>query len=179
MTDTNTAVKLVNIKNPSMLAWLKLPFTEDELDEALSAIGVSTAEGSDVSDFDKMVSGEPAISYYVAEWQSDYLDETHFTNIFAASDLTERIENLDSYDIETLDALLEDGDGLEEALDAIEDQTVTFYKDRDLATLAEEFGDEGIFPEDYLLKHVDWESIARDLEYDGYTEVRGGVIYRE
>ena len=35
-----------------------------------------------------------------------------------------------------------------------------------------------MFTKEFLLQHVDWESVGRELSFDGYTEVAGGVLRR-
>lgn len=44
--------------------------------------------------------------------------------------------------------------------------------------VAEELVDEGCFGDipANIVNYIDYEAIARDLRYEGYTEVRNGVI---
>lgn len=180
MIDIHTKVLLANADDAAKTVWLTLPFDEDDLAEALSDIGVSLKDedGEDIDTYDLIAAGESIGGYYVADWQSDYLKEEHFSDIFAASDLVERIEDLESWQTDLLDALMEDGDSLEDAIEETEDGDVDFYPNTDLTSLAEQFGDEEMFSKEFLLEHVDWEAVGRDLGMDGYVEVAGGVLRR-
>lgn len=180
MLDTRTRIQLANVKDQEKTTWLALPFDENDLGAALKAIGLSLDEDTDESDsYDLVLSGEPPVPYLVKSWESDYLTEKHFSNIYEASDLVERIEGLDDYDVQKLDALIESGEEIEKSIDAIEDGEVDFYPNMDLTDVAQELGEEGLFSQEFLLDHVDWEAIGRDLSFDGYTEVSGGVLRRD
>ena len=106
MIDIHTKVLLANADDATKTVWLTLPFDEDDLAEALSDIGVSLKDedGEDIDTYDLIAAGESIGGYYVADWQSDYLKEEHFSDIFAASDLVERIEDLESWQTDLLDA---------------------------------------------------------------------------
>ena len=67
-----------------------------------------------------------------------------------------------------LRALIDDGEELEDAVEDIENGDVEFYPNTDLTGLAEQFVDEGFFDKDFLLQHIDFEAIGRELEIDGY-----------
>ncbi len=125
-----------------------------------------------------MVGEELNPKWAVVGHESDYLTDKYFEDIYEASDLVERIENLKDWEATLLDALVEDGDALEEAIETVEDGDVEFYSNTNLTELAEQFGDEGLFSKEFLLSHVDWEAVGRELEIDGYTEVNGGVLRR-
>lgn len=176
MIDSKTKVCLKNVSDDSKTVWLSLPFDEDDLNKALLSIDVDPDDEEDA--FDRVLSGkDPSPGYVVCGHESPYLSDENFDDIFAASDLCERIEDLDDENI--LEALLADGDSLEDAIEECEDGDIDFYPNTNLTDLAEQFGEEGMFSDEYLREHVDWESVGRDLELgDGYREVAGGVLRR-
>lgn len=176
MNDTRTKILLASSKDPSREYWLDLPFDEDDFEGALESIGVSDPNSNGVFDFDKIIAGEEPEGYFVKEWQSDYLTEKHFTNIFEASDLVEKIEDFDKWTFEKFEALYEFMGDLEEAVERAEDDDIKFYSSTNLEELAREFADEGVLSKEFLLNHIDWESVGRELGYDGYVEVNGGVL---
>lgn len=168
MIDTETSVLLKNNKDDSgKTVWLGLPFREEELGSALRAIGLTEESGED--------------EYVVADFRgcySSYFSEGCFRNIFEASDLVEKIESLDGYHGDVFEALLDYGESTETAIEDCMDDDIEFYPDRDLATLAEEFYDEGILSKELILSHIDWEGVGRELGIDGYTECSTGVLRR-
>lgn len=179
MINTESKVLLRNEADQSREIWLNLPFGEDDLNEALQSIGINPDDDEGADPFDQLVRGEELpCGYYVADISSKYLKPDHLQNIFAASDLVERIEGLDSGQEDLLDALLEDGDDLETAVEECENGDIVFYPDTNLADLAEQFGEEEMFSKEFLLQHVDWEAVGRELSFNGYTEVAGGVLCR-
>lgn len=108
----------------------------------------------------------------IENWFNDRKDE------FEREDI-EILNDLDDDDLEKLDALIEAEGRHYVSPDIAGDlDEVDFYKDYDLARLAEEFVDEGMFGEisDTLKCHLDYESLGRELGYDDYTETERGVI---
>ena len=179
LVDTKSKILIENTVDRSTNGWLDLPFSEDQLEEFLEGIGVTLDDDDDQDDYDRLMAGEELKSKWeVMGHESDYLLDEHFEDIYAASDLVERIESLKDWEVEILDALLEDGDKLEEAIEIVEDGDVSFYARTDLTELAKQFVDEGIFDKEYLLNFVDYDALGRALETDGYTEVNGGVLRR-
>ena len=178
MIDTKSKVCLRNASDSTKEVWLDLPFDEDDLNEALQSIDVQLSNDDDDA-FDQLANGEEiSPGYCICDFESDYLTPEQFEDIFAASDLVDRIEDLDDWEADLLGALMEDGDSLEDAIEECEDGDVDFYPNTNLTDLAEQFGDEEMFTKEFLLQHVDWESVGRELSFDGYTEVAGGVLRR-
>ena len=144
--------------------WVELPC---DLDEALERLAESTGEEVDemevfINDFETDISG---------------LEISENTNISDLNDLAERLETLDKYDLEKLEAILEaDGGNLENALDNMDDYT--YYANMSLEDVAYEIVDECYDLPDIAQRYFDYAAFARDLGYDGYTETENGVIYR-
>ena len=144
--------------------WVELPC---DLDEALEQLASSTGEEVDemevfINDFETDIKG---------------LEISENTNISDLNDLAERLEALDKYDLEKLEAILEaDGGSLENALDNIDDYT--YYANMSLEDVAYEIVDECYNLPDIAQRYFDYKAFARDLSFDGYTETENGVIYR-
>lgn len=66
------------------------------------------------------------------------------------------------------------GGDVEYALDNYEDST--FYPEMDLEDVAHDIIEECYDLPEIALRYFDYESFARDLGYDGYTETEYGVI---
>lgn len=144
--------------------WVELPC---DLDEVLEKLSASTGEDLDdmevfVNDYETNING---------------LEISENSNISDLNDLAERLEALDEYDLEKLEAILEaDGGSLENALDDIDDYT--FYAHMSLEDVAYEIVDECYDLPEFAQRYFDYAAFARDLSFDGYTETDNGVIYR-
>lgn len=105
--------------------------------------------------------------------------DSDFTNIDELNDIAERIERLEDDDAEKLEAMAEYCDNLDEVESAWEDSF--FVADTTLADYAEEFCYEcGYMPSElpgWISYHIDWEGVGRELSFDGYSEITGGVLY--
>lgn len=155
--------------------WIDLPFTEDEFNEMLEEMEIDPdAE----YDFDSLMAGNsPSDTYEVLDFSSEILTQSDCENPYSASDLVERIEDLQDYEYDSMVALINsEGYSLEEAIDKVEDGDVDFYPRTTLTELAEQFADEGIFSKETLLECIDYEKLGELLSEDGYTEVNGGVL---
>ena len=145
--------------------WVNLPC---DLGETLEKLAKSTGE-----EVDEM---EVFINDY--ETDIDGLEIGEYTDLEALNETAEELEALDEYDIKKLEAILEaDGGSLEDALEKMDDYI--FYSGQSLEDVAYEMIDEGVFGDipDSIINYIDISAIARDLDYDGYTETENGVIY--
>ena len=146
--------------------WVNLPC---DLDETLEKLAKSTGE-----EVDEM---EVFINDY--ETNVDGLEIGEHTDLETLNETAEELESLDEYDIEKLQAILEaDGGSLENALENMDDYI--FYNGQSLEDVASEMVEDGVFGDipDSIINYIDISAIARDLDYDGYTETENGVIYR-
>lgn len=92
-------------------------------------------------------------------------------------ELSEKLEALTDYDQKKIDYLMDyNGCPFEEALEQLEE--VELYEDMTLLDLAYELVEEGCFgniPDNALAQYIDYEAIARDLQYD-YTVVNNDIF---
>lgn len=149
--------------------WITLPMEQDDLKEAMKKIA------DNMKDFDP----EYFINDY--EWIAD-IDYSISENesILELNQLLNDIDTLDTWELETLEAMIETGMycDLWEAYENIEN--CTFYKSMDLYEVAYDIVNECYFTKDtpdFLTRYFDYEAFARDLHFDGYYEVSNGTIF--
>lgn len=145
--------------------WLELPATEDEIQEALDAIGIN----------------EEYEEWFITDYETDIdgLKIGEYEDLETLNELAERYENLDEYEQETVAAVIEsEGYDLAEAMDIVEDGRCVFYRGQDLEDVAYDLVEEGCFGDiaDSIKNYIDYAAIARDLGFDGYHETTNGVI---
>ena len=95
------------------------------------------------------------------------------------NELVKEIVELAPYEKRELAAILEAGyNDLDDAFITFENKAYSFYPDMTLADVAEELVSNGMFGsvQDMLMFYIDYDAIARDLRYNGYTETDDGVI---
>lgn len=105
--------------------------------------------------------------------------DSEFTSIGELDDIAERLERLEDDDAEKLEAMAEYCDNLDDIESAWEDSY--FIPDTTLADYAEELCYEcGYMPSElpgWISYHIDWEGVGRELSFDGYSEINGGVLF--
>ena len=144
--------------------WLDLPATEDEIDELMERIGI----------------GEEYEEVFITDFESDLnIKVGEYDNIEALNEMAEEIENLDEWELETLEALLTYFDDVDEALEKIED-TIIWSGCDDMAEVAEQYAEEtGLLdsiPEN-LRYYFDFEAFGRDMEFEGTYIFYNGDCY--
>lgn len=150
--------------------WLDLPMAADELEAKLEAI--AAAMGDD----------DPEWAIHDHEWTTsiELGDVDEIDEISEWNERCQEVAELDDDELEVIAAAIEAwGYTFPEALERFRDWEFTFYPGYDLEQLAYELVEE-TFPKDgvpdVFLRYFDYEAFARDLEFDGYCEVSGGVI---
>lgn len=105
--------------------------------------------------------------------------DSDFANIDELNDMAERIERLEDDDADKLEAMAEYCDNLDDIESAWDDSY--FIHGTTLADYAEELAYEcGYMPSElpgWISYHIDWKGVGRELSYDGYSEINGGVLY--
>lgn len=127
--------------------------------------------------FDRIGHDEFFISDYECDIPNIKIHE--YDNLDRLNEAAAALENLEEYEKTTLIAILESEDSkIDEALETLSNERFVFYPDVDLEELAEQFVDEGIFGEisHTLISYIDYERIAKDLDFEGYVETSVGVI---
>lgn len=153
--------------------WIDLPATQEELE----ALYVRIKVGHYDEDGDYVAGFEEDESFYEEVAIHDYesslsLRIGEYDNI---SHLNELAEELESRDIEEIEAIIEaTGCELEEVLEI---RDYTFYKNMTLEDVAREIIEDCYNLPEIAERYFDYEAFARDLSFDGYYETENGVIY--
>lgn len=153
--------------------WITLPMDEAELHEKMKQVSEAMGDNDPewfVNDYEWTLDFEP---FEVCEMEN-------------FDDLNERAQELDSLDsdeCEALAAIIEvHTNDFNEALEIVSRGRYQFYKGYDLTDLAYELVEECYFTKDtpeIFTRYFNYEAFGRDLQYDGYHEVNGGVLYVE
>ena len=165
---TNTRIYLTDLQayNEGALVgkWITLPCENihDELKEILK-------EG-------EIVAGSANHEeYFITDSESPF-EINEYSSLDKINELAELFEDLDETEIKKIKFLEWQGETTEQALEHIED--VEIYENMDLKEVAESFVDEGYYGEinESIINYIDFDSIARDLSYDGYNEIENDVF---
>lgn len=151
----------IKLSNPTkeLQQMLKLPMEEEELHQVIEKFG------------------EYVIDEYDCELGHISLNKN--MELDSLNELIREISELTLYERRELTAILEAGYyDLEDALTTFDNKCYAFYADMTLADVAEELVSEGMFGEipEPIMFYIDYEAIARDLGFSGYTETDDGVI---
>ena len=161
------------MNNTNKIAWIRnlytgaefealFPMDEDKLDELEDR---ATCMGSH--------------DCAVCEAEGFYGFTDEFCSLYDLNELAKRIEALEDEDADKLEAMAEYCDNLDDIESAWDDSY--FVPDTTLADYAEKLAYEfGYMPSnlpDWISYHIDWEGVGRELSFDGYNEINGGVLY--
>ena len=141
--------------------WISLPIDEDDFKDFLTTIGNPE---------------EIAIHGYENNLRLDGLKIGEYMSIKELNELGERIENIDTCDVDAFNALYEALGDFESALDYLESEDYTFYKNMTMEEVAQEYIEECYDIPEGLENYIDYKAFARDMEYDIYYETDYGVI---
>lgn len=108
------------------------------------------------------------------------LISSDYVSLLDVNDVAERVERLEDEDADKLEAMAEVMDDLDD-IERVWDDSY-FIPDTTLADYAESLCYEcGYMPvdglPDWISYHIDWEGVGRELSFDGYSEINGGVLY--
>ena len=93
------------------------------------------------------------------------------------NDLCNDVESLEEYELEEIAAAVEAfGYNFAEAMERQQNGEFIFYSGMNLEEIAEELIGECYDLPEFALRYFDYKAFARDLEFDGYTETKYGVI---
>lgn len=140
--------------------WVNLPC--DDLNAELESIGVKA--------------GTAYEEYSITDYENDWgVQVSEYENLDTLNDLAQRLADVeDKGDENWLRAFLEAYGDVEYALEHYEDSN--FYPEMDLEDVARDIIEECYDLPEIAVRYFDYESFARDLGYDGYTETEYGVI---
>ena len=90
--------------------------------------------------------------------------------------LAKRIKNIDTNDVDALNALYEALGDFEEALEYLESRNYAFYGNMTMEEVAREYIEECYDIPSYLENYIDYKAVARDMQYGDYCETAYGVV---
>ena len=155
--------------NEGVLAYklISFPIDEDELNEALAAIGCKYTDENG-----KEYNTEYE-EYFFSDWECEIpFKFGEYESISDVNDIAERVESLETYEQDVLKVILEEHTSdVDEALRIVEKGDYVLWSGCDtMADVAErmaaEFGDLNDVPE-RLQHYIDYEAWGRDLAIEG------------
>ena len=143
--------------------WLELPADPGEIEECI----------------DRITGGEDH-EIFITDYESDIgIECSEYSNIDELNELAETFADLNEFDQNIVEALIECGacSGIAAAVDRVSD-CVLYSECETLVDLAYVLVDEGLFGDipKGIENYIDYEAIARDLNYDSYYETSYGVL---
>lgn len=161
-TTTKRTATIRNLYNDNEFT-IAFPTTGDELDKAQDR---ATSYGLH--------------DYVIVDLEGFYgLVDSSWCSVYGLNDIAERLERLEDEDADKLEAMAEYCDNLDDIESAWDGSY--FIPGATLADYAEELAYEcGYMPSElpsWISYHIDWEGVGRELSYDGYSEINGGVLY--
>lgn len=141
--------------------WLDLPC--EDIKEELASIGVSDEPDENGVYYEE---------YFITDYENDYGYKVgEYDSLDELNEIAEELENLDDYDREVVNAFIENGSDIEEALDGLRDgDYMVFSNCSDMTDVAyqyiEETGLLNDIPEG-LRNYFDYEAYGRDMSFEG------------
>ena len=146
---------------------ISFPIDEDELNEALAAIGCKYTDENGV------VHNTEYEEFFLSDQECEIpLEFGEYESISDVNDIAERVEALETYEQDILKVILEERtSGIDEALRIVEGGNYVMWSGcESMADVAErmaaEFGDLDDVPE-RLRYYIDYEAWGRDLKLEG------------
>jgi len=147
--------------------WITLPMDADELQNKLQAIAEAMHDNDP----------EFFINDYEFTGEIELGSVGEMDSITEWNDLCNEVEGLEEYELEEIAAAIDAyGYKFKEAMERQQNGEFIFYSGMDLKEVAEELIDECYDLPEFALRYFDYKAFARDLEFDGYTETKYGVI---
>ena len=141
--------------------WVSLPIDEDDFEDFLKTIG--NPEELAIHDYENNLG---LYGLKIGEYMS----------IKELNELGERIENIDTCNVDALNALYEALGDFEETLACYESDNYVYYGDMTLEEIAQEYIKECYDIPAVLENYINYTAFARDMSYDSYYETDYGVI---
>ena len=141
--------------------WLDLPC--EDIESELASIGVSDEPDENGNYYEE---------YFITDFENDYNYKVgEYDSLDNLNEIAEELENLDDYDREVVNAFIENGSDIEEALDGLRDgDYMVFSNCSDMTDVAcqhiEETGLLNDIPEE-LRNYFDYEAYGRDMSFEG------------
>ena len=141
--------------------WLDLPC--EDIESELASFGVSDEPDEHGNYYEE---------YFITDFENDYGYKVgEYDSLDDLNEIAEELENLDEYEKEVVNAFIENGSDIEEALDGLRDgDYMVFSNCSDMTDVAyqyiEETGLLNDIPEG-LRNYFDYEAYGRDMSFEG------------
>ena len=153
---------LAEYNNSNLIGgWVSLPIEENDWKDFLKTIG--NPEEIAIHDYENNLG---LYGLRIGEYMS----------IKELNELCERIEGIDTCEVECVNALYEALEDFESALDCFESGGYVYYGDMSMEEVAQEYIEECYEIPEGLENYIDYKAFARDMRYDSYYETDYGVI---
>ena len=141
--------------------WLDLPC--EDIESELASIGVSDEPDENGNYYEE---------YFITDFENDYNYKVgEYDSLDNLNEIAEELENLDEYDREVVNAFIENGFDIEEALDGLRDgDYMVFSNCSDMTDVAYQYIEEtGLLNDvpETLRNYFDYEAYGRDMSFEG------------
>lgn len=137
--------------------WVKLPVSDEELQEVFKRIGID---------------GKEYEEYFITDYECDFYEISEYESISTLNEIAEKLDDLDEEQEQVVKVLMSEcGYNLDDAIEKAENGDYMFYTDcNDMTDVAyivvEEFGYLDNVPEN-IARYFDYEAFGRDLGIEG------------
>lgn len=145
--------------------WLKLPATDEEINNVLKEIGI-----------DGLVYEE----YFFTDWECiEGIEISEYSSLNELNEIAETLENLSKDEIKICECIMKnEGCSLDEAIEKKDDRIIINLDDTSLDTYSnlaysyinEIYGDVNGLDKETLARYFDFESFGRDLSFDYFID---------
>ena len=141
--------------------WLDLPC--ENIEKELASIGVSDEPDENGIYYEE---------YFITDYENDYGYKVgEYDSLDDLNEIAEELENLDEYDKEVVNAFIENGSDVEEALDGLRDGNyMVFSNCNDMTDVVYQYIEEtGLLNDvpETLRNYFDYEAYGRDMSFEG------------
>ncbi|MCD8297934.1 MAG: antirestriction protein ArdA [Prevotella sp.] len=144
--------------------WVSFPISDAEFNKALKSIGVSEQPSVDGMIYDE---------YFITDYETDIkgFDLGEYEDLETLNAVAEIFDNLDEYEQEAFQAMLEDGYDRFDAIEKVRNGEYVFYADcQDMEAVAMEYCDScGVLDNvpAILQNYFDFSAYGRDMALEG------------
>lgn len=143
--------------------WIELPTDDETLEQVCEDLHI----------------GEDGDEHIFLDWEGVTLGEN--ISLDEANEIALRVESLEPYEEDVLEALIDDRYDVEQALDIVESGDYDIYPDcgtmAEVAGLRVEESSALAGVPDWIARYIDYDALGRDLEMEGtFLECGDGIV---
>ncbi|BDY12391.1 antirestriction protein ArdA [Hydrogenimonas cancrithermarum] len=154
--------------------WIELPLTSFELSHTISEV---------LNEGETVCKTEDHEEYFITdyEWEEEQvLDVEEYANLFELNDQVQKLSELQPYQLKAVRFLLDQGISLDIDDAIASSDEVIIHEGQEMEDVAYNLIQESYNLDNIpalIANHIDYEGIARDLEYEGCYREYDGDIY--